>query len=70
MKKVANINAQEVFQALADGMEVYALNPRNDGLINLVYENVAKIKKVLKDERNTAFFVIVDDESEDGTDGN
>lgn len=59
--KVVNVKANEVFNMLAHGNEVYAINPKDDTLLNLFYEAVTKVHDYLTDSIY-AFFII---ESED-----
>ena len=59
--KVVNVKADEVFQKLAAGIEVYVVNVNDDILCNLLYEQVNEILDCINSDKN-AFFIT---ESED-----
>lgn len=55
--KVVGIDPDEVFDYLAAGVEVYAIDPESDKLINLKYESVSYVVDVL-DFGYYAYFIV------------
>lgn len=55
--KVVGIENHKVFNYLAAGIEVYAINNQNDHLINLLYETADNILEILQKGCYACFIV-------------
>ena len=49
MSKVINVDLHEILKRLSEGKEVYLIDPRNDILKNLMFENTNYILNLIND---------------------
>lgn len=59
--KIVNVMADEVFQKLAAGLSVYAVDVKDDILVNLFYETVNEVHDYITGSRY-GFFIAESEE--------